>query len=227
MNAKTRQQRDFIAGRLFDLLESDLDSWQTSTTTNRGHAEATEILEDFFDGFEASSPRLQQRATDLLHALELKLRPLSRPPTRAGSPEKRRRRNGFELSRGERGGVGLVDITNRYPRTAAIGSRPGRPRDVITPAPVVLVSAAPAPLFSPRKRASAKNLGAGEGPDVGSPRFYEDEVDEARRIWRGMRDSSTGTCGVGEYLGAGGAGEGRADGDGEENGSAVLGAPWL
>ena len=32
----------------------------------------------------------------------------------------------------------------------------------------------------------------GEGADIGSPRFYEDEMDEASRIWRRMRETSAG-----------------------------------
>ena len=68
-----------------------------------------------------------------------------------------------------------------------------------------------------------KRASHGEGADVGSPRFYEDEMDEASRIWRGMRDSSGGS---GVYLGAGE--EDRVgDGDENENGRGVVGAPWL
>ena len=59
-----------------------------------------------------------------------------------------------------------------------------------------------------------------EEVDIGSPRFYEDELDEASRIWRGMRESSGGSS----------AYAGMNDGNGyghEENGRGIVGAPWL
>lgn len=229
-----RQQRDEVACKLLDVLELNLHAQNQSSATTGGHGDSTRILEEFFAGFDGST-RLQQRARELLRALEAKIRPVSRAPV---SPMKRSR-NGMELSREE---AGLVDITNRWSPSSS--SRRGRrSRDVSTPAP----------LFSPRKRKSVRDLPgngdaspaismhsptksgwgkhlsdqSGGGADVGSPRFYEDEVDEASRIWRGMRDSSAGSscsfypgvelCGV----------DGERKGDGDENGRGVVGAPWL
>jgi hypothetical protein len=116
----------------------------------------------------------------------------------------------MELSREN---LQLQDITNQWP---------SRTRDATTPAP----------LFSPRKRPSVANLGSpaksvagrhstSSGADIGSPRFYEDEMNEASRIWRGMRDSSGGSS---IYLGAK---EGGGDSNGDENGRGIVGAPWL
>jgi hypothetical protein len=216
-----QQRHDDVACKLLHVLELTLHDHGTT-----GHREAIEILEEFFDQCEVSAP-LHQRARELLCALEAKIRPVSRAPI---SPIKRRR-NGMDLSR-ENLQLQLQDITNQWS-----GRRRTPSRDVPTPAP----------LFSPRKRPSVANLQHGGGSsgsspakgvvkkqrsspsaaDVGSPRFYEDEVDEASRIWRGMRDSSVGSnC----FLGAEEGGDTRvADGDGEENerGREVVGAPWL
>lgn len=212
-NQKERQQRDDVACKLLDVLEFNLHN-----QGNTRHREATEALEAFFEQFEGPS-RLHQRASELLRALEAKIRPLSRAPI---SPTKRRR-NAIELSREN---LQLQDITNQWTGTS-------HSRDVTTPAP----------LFSPRKRPSVANLrnsrsptkgGCGKGrvsdgggAGVGSPRFYEDEMDEASRIWRGMRDSSGGSSNSGYCGEQGGGRSGCWDGDENERGRGVLGAPWL
>lgn len=194
-----RKLRGDMACKLLDVLELDLHA-QGSI----GNSEAIEVLEEFFGRFEGSA-RLHERARKLLGTLEAKIRPVARAPV---SPV-RGRRNALELSRES---LQLQDITNRW------SSRSG---DVTTPAP----------LFSPRKRPSVAKLHSPakgtatakrethSGADVGSPRFYEDEMDEASRIWRGMRDSS-GASSI--YLGTG-----ESEGHGNENERGVVGAPWL
>ncbi|KAF7509958.1 hypothetical protein GJ744_007272 [Endocarpon pusillum] len=242
--SRDHQQRDEVASKLLDLLEVNLHNrsvGQISTSTI-GQREAVEVLEEFFDEYEGSSG-LDKRARELLRRLDAKVRPVSRAPV---SPI-RRRRNGFELSREN---LQLADITNQWSAASRSGVRGGGGerdrmlRDASVSTPV------PAPLFSPRKRAGAKDVQRqreGNGSplnkgssvkrdsgvekrdsdgraDIGSPRFYEDEVDEASRIWRGMRDSSAGSVG---YPQADDKECGERE-DGEENGNrSVLGAPWL
>lgn len=217
-NAQGRP-RDKVACKLLDVLELNLHGH--ATISDR---EAIEILDDFFDG-SGGSVRLEQRARDVLGALQARIRPsatVGRAPVVSASPTKSRR-NAIDLPRGgdQQPLLQLHDITNQW----TSGSRTRRSPD-LTP---------PAPLFSPRKRPSVKNLGCGPldgggkkgadctgGADVGSPRFYEDELDEASRIWKGMRDSSAGD---GRLEGPGHEGDGV---HGEENGRCdVVGAPWL
>ncbi len=206
-----------------------------------GHREAVEVLGEFFDEFEGAKS-LKRRARELLKRLAVKTQPISCAPV---SPI-RRRRNGFELSREN---LQLADITNQWsagPRSGVRGSvarRDEMSRDASMTTPV------PAPLFSPRKRPSAKDLQqqqqggsgspmkrdsavkkkeSGGGADIGSPRFYEDEVDEASRIWRAMRNSSAGSGVLYAQTGEEEGGEFAEREDGDENKSrAVLGAPWL
>ena len=238
------QQRDEVASKLLDLLDVNLHnrSFGQSSTSTIGQREAVEVLEEFFNEYEGSRG-LEKRAREMLRRLDAKMRPVSRAPV---SPI-RRRRNGFELSREN---FQLADITNQWSagsRSGVRGSGGGKDRmsrDASVSTPV------PAPLFSPRKRASAKDLQqqqeeigilSNEGrsvkrdsgvkkrdsdgrADIGSPRFYEDEVDEASRIWRGMRDSSAGSV----LYPQADDGECGGRGDREENGNrSVLGAPWL
>lgn len=236
-----RQRRNDVACKLLDILDWNIQA----QAKDIGDREALEILEDFFDGFEGASPRLQTRVKELLRTLEGRIRPVSRAPV---SPVKKRR-NGMELSREN---LELKDITNQqqqqqWSNAAKASAMLRNARDVTTPVP--------APLFSPKKRASVANIHHGSGgpspvrigvaseriremrvsssgvggPEIGSPRFYEDEVDEANRIWKGMRDSSLGTCSSSRSaLGyrAGGV-VGRHDGGGEENERSIVGAPWL
>jgi hypothetical protein len=204
LEQQQRQKSDDIACKLLDVLELNFQP-----QGDIGHREAIEILEEFLEQYKGSS-RLHQRARDFLRTLEAKIRPVSRAPV---SPTKRRR-NGLELSREN---LQLQDITNKWT---------SRSRDATTPAP----------LFSPRKRPSTVNLHNGSpskkgavaerrgtprtgGADIGSPRFYEDELDEASRIWRGMRDSSGGSS---VY-----AAVNEGCGNEEEKGRGAIGAPWL
>lgn len=239
--SQDHQQRDEVASKLLDLLEVDLHNrsvGQSSTSTIR-QREAVEVLEEFFDEYEGSRG-LDKRARELLRRLDAKVRPVSRAPVSPIS----RRRNGFELSREN---LQLADITNQWSAASRSGvggsggERDRMLRDASVSTPV------PAPLFSPRKRAGVQQQQEGNGSpvhkgspakrdsgvkkrdsdaraDIGSPRFYEDEVDEASRIWRGMRDSSAGSV---RYPQADEKEFGER-GDGEENGNrSVLGAPWL
>ena len=203
VRGRDQQQRDDVACKLLNVLELNLDGQR-----DIGHREANEVLGEFFDQFKGS-PRLHQRARELQRALEAKIRPVSRAPV---SPVKRRR-NGMELSREN---LELQDITNQW-------SGGCRSRDVTTPAPLFSPRKRPSVASlqgSPTKRGKEKQRASHGGADIGSPRFYEDETDEASRIWRGMRDSSggssiyPGTCA-------------EDAGDGVENGGGLLGAPWM
>ncbi len=237
------QQRDEVAGKLLALLEVNYQTHSDghSSTNTMGHHEAIEVLGGFFDEFKGAKS-LKRRARELLRKLDVKTQPISRAPV---SPI-RRRRNGFELSREN---LQLADITNQWSAGSrsgvrcSVGRKDGMSRDASATTPM------PAPLFSPRKRPSAKDLqqqqqgGSGSpvkrdsgvkkkeldvGADIGSPRFYEDEVDEASRIWRAMRNSSAGSAFPYPQANEEEGVEFAERVDGDENGNrSVLGAPWL